>query len=91
VIFRLWEEHEFENITLRRIFGSKREGDVGGHRRLHNEELRTLRCAPGIIKRQTKENETCGHVEMINAHRLWPEILERDHARLVVKKRGMRV
>jgi hypothetical protein len=32
----------FENRILRRMFGTKREGVVGGWRRLHNEELRNL-------------------------------------------------
>jgi len=41
----LREEHRlrvFENRVLMRIFGPKREEVVGGWRRLHNEELRTV-------------------------------------------------
>jgi hypothetical protein len=36
------EEHRLkvsENMVLRRIFGPKRKEDVGGCKRLHNEEL----------------------------------------------------
>jgi hypothetical protein len=39
----LREEHNrlrvFENRVLRRILGLKRDGMVGGQRKLHNEEL----------------------------------------------------
>jgi hypothetical protein len=31
-----------ENRVLRRLFGSKREEEVGGWRRTHNDELRNL-------------------------------------------------
>jgi hypothetical protein len=33
----------FENAVLRRIFGPKRDGVTGDWRKLHNEELHTLR------------------------------------------------
>jgi hypothetical protein len=32
----------YENNVLRKIFGSKREEEVGGWRRLHTEELHNL-------------------------------------------------
>jgi hypothetical protein len=32
----------FENRVLRRIFGPKRDGVMGGWRKLHNEELHNL-------------------------------------------------
>jgi hypothetical protein len=32
----------FENRVLRRIFGPKRDGVMGGWRKLHNEELHDL-------------------------------------------------
>jgi hypothetical protein len=38
----LKEEHKlrmFENKVLRRIFGPKRDGVMGGWRKLHNKEL----------------------------------------------------
>jgi hypothetical protein len=49
----LREEHRlrvFENRMLRRIFGPKRYGVIGGWRKLHNEELHNLYCSPGIIR-----------------------------------------
>jgi hypothetical protein len=42
----LRQEHRlrvFENRMLRRIFGPKRDGVMGGWRKLHNEELHDLR------------------------------------------------
>jgi hypothetical protein len=40
----------FENRVLRRIFGQKRDGEAGGWRKLHNEELRDLYTSPSIIR-----------------------------------------
>jgi hypothetical protein len=48
----LREEHKlmvFENRVLRRIFGPKRDGVMGGWRKLHNEELYNLYSSPSII------------------------------------------
>ena len=39
----------FENRTLRRIFGPKRDTN-GEQRRLHNEELRSLYRSPNIVR-----------------------------------------
>jgi hypothetical protein len=39
-----------ENRVLRRIFGPKRDGVIGGWRILHNEELHNLYCSPSIIR-----------------------------------------
>jgi len=36
----------FENIMLRRIFGSKRDEVTGEWRKLYNEELNVLYCSP---------------------------------------------
>jgi hypothetical protein len=47
------EEHKlwvFENRVLRRIFGPKKEGVMGGWRKLHNEELHNLYSSPSIIR-----------------------------------------
>jgi hypothetical protein len=44
---KLWM---FEEKVLRRIFGPKRDGVVGGLRKLHNEELRDLYSSPSIIR-----------------------------------------
>jgi hypothetical protein len=47
------EEHKlrvFENRVLRRISGMKRDGVMGGWRKLHNEELHNLYSSPSIIR-----------------------------------------
>jgi hypothetical protein len=49
----LREEHTllvFENRVLRRIFGPKRDGVIGGWRKLHSEELHNLYSSPNIIR-----------------------------------------
>jgi hypothetical protein len=40
----------FESRVLRRIFGSKRDGVMGGCRKLHNEELHNLYSSPSIVR-----------------------------------------
>jgi hypothetical protein len=40
----------FENRVLRRIFGPKRDGVMGGLRKLHNEELHNLYSSSSIIR-----------------------------------------
>jgi hypothetical protein len=48
----LREEHRlrvFENRVLKRIFGPKRDEEIGGWRKLHNEELHNLYSSPSII------------------------------------------
>jgi hypothetical protein len=40
----------FENRTLRRIFGPKREEMTGGWRRQYDDELRNLYPSPNIVK-----------------------------------------
>jgi hypothetical protein len=40
----------FEKRVFRRIFGSTREKEAGGWRRLHNEELRNLYASPYTCK-----------------------------------------
>jgi hypothetical protein len=47
------EEHKltvFENRVLRGIFGPKRDGVMGGWKKLHNEELHNLYSSPSIIR-----------------------------------------
>jgi hypothetical protein len=36
--------------VLRRIFGPKRDEEIGGWRKLHNEELHKLYSSPSIIR-----------------------------------------
>jgi hypothetical protein len=47
--------------VLRRIFGPKRDGETGGWRKVHNEELHNLYSSPTIIRimesRRTKWHE----------------------------------
>jgi hypothetical protein len=37
-------------VTLKRIFGPKRDGVMGGWRKLHTEELHNLYSSPSIIR-----------------------------------------
>jgi hypothetical protein len=49
----LREKHKlrvFENRVLRRIFGPKRDGVMGGWRTLHNKELHSSWSSPSIIR-----------------------------------------
>jgi hypothetical protein len=53
----------FENRVLRRIFGSKRDGVIGGWRKLHNEELHNLYCLPSKIRIiKSRKMRWAGHV-----------------------------
>jgi hypothetical protein len=62
----LREEHKlrvFENRVLRRIFGPKRDGVMGGWRNLHNKELHNLYPSPSIIRIiKSKGMMWAGHV-----------------------------
>jgi hypothetical protein len=40
----------FENMMLRKIFGSKRVEVTGEWRKLHNEEVRDMYSSPNIIR-----------------------------------------
>jgi hypothetical protein len=53
----------FENRVLRRIFGSKRDEETGGRRKLY-EELYNLYSSPSIIRMITKKNEMGGACSM---------------------------
>jgi hypothetical protein len=60
------EEHKlraFENRVLRRIFGPKRDGVMGGWRKLHNKELHNLYSLPIIIRIiKSRRMRWAGHV-----------------------------
>jgi len=40
----------FENMVLRRIFGTRRDKVVGEWTRLHNEKLNDLYSSPDIVR-----------------------------------------
>jgi hypothetical protein len=54
-----------QNRVLRRIFGPKRDGVLGGWRKLHNEELHGFYPSPNIIISiiiKSKRIRWAGHV-----------------------------
>ena len=60
----------FENMVLRRIFGSRRDEVTGEWRRLHNEELNDLYSSPiivGVIK--SRRMRWAGHVARMGEER----------------------
>jgi hypothetical protein len=70
---RVREEHKlrvFENRVLRRIFGPKRDGETGGWRKLHNEELHNLYFSPSIIRIiKSRKMRWVGHVAQMGDKR----------------------
>jgi hypothetical protein len=49
----LGEEHRlrvFENSVLRTVLGPKRDEEMGGSRKLHNEGLHNVHSAPSVIR-----------------------------------------
>jgi hypothetical protein len=72
------EEHKlrvFENRVLRRIFRPKRDGMIGGWKKLRNEELHNLYSSQSIIRIiKWRRMRWVGHVarmgEKRNVHRL---------------------
>ena len=65
----------FENRTLRRILGPKRDEVTGGWRKTHNEKLHKLYSSPSIIRMiESRRKRWAGHVaqmgETRNAYRI---------------------
>jgi hypothetical protein len=65
----------FEHRVLRRIFGPKMDGVMGGWRKLHNEELHNLYSLPSIIRiiksrRMRRAGHVAGMGEKRNVYRL---------------------
>jgi hypothetical protein len=59
----------FENRVLR-IFGPKRDGLMGGWRKLHNEEFHNLCSSPGIIRIiKSRRMMWAGHVARMGEKR----------------------
>jgi hypothetical protein len=69
----LREKHKlrvFENRVLRRIFGAKRDGVMGGWRKLHNKELHDLYSTPSIIRIiMSRRMRWVGHVAQMGEKR----------------------
>jgi hypothetical protein len=60
----------FENMVVRRIFGTKRDEVTGEWRRLHNEELNDLYSSPNIVRVLTSRRMIrAGHVARMGEER----------------------
>jgi len=75
----------FENMVLRRIFGSRWDEVTGEWRRLHNEELNDLYSSSNIVwVIKSRRIRWAGHVARMGEERgcigrLWGNRRERDH------------
>jgi hypothetical protein len=62
----------FENRVLRRIFGPKRKGMVGGWRKMQIKELHSLWSSPSMIRmiksRRIRWTGHVAHMELRNVH-----------------------
>jgi len=61
----------FENMVLRRIFGTKMDEVTGEWRVLHNEEVNYLYSSSSIVRvrknKKTEKGGTCSTLERYNA------------------------
>jgi hypothetical protein len=62
------EDHKLK--VLRRIFGPKRDGVMGGWRKLHNKELHNLYSSPSLIRIiKSRRMKWAGHVAWMGEKR----------------------
>ena len=67
----------FENMVVRRIFGSKRDEITGEWRRLHNEELNGLYSSPNIVRViKSRRMRWAGHVARMGEERVVYRVLQ---------------
>jgi len=60
----------FENMVLRRIFGTRRDEVMGEWRRMHNEELNDLYSSPNNVRVIKSRRIRCpGHVARMSEER----------------------
>jgi len=60
----------FENMVLRRIFGTRRDEVTGEWKRLHNEELSDLYSSPNIVRViKSRRMRWAGHVARMGEER----------------------
>ena len=60
----------FENMVLRRIFGTRRDELTGEWRRLHKEELSDLYSSPNIVRvMKSRRMRWAGHLARMGEER----------------------
>jgi len=60
----------FENMVLRRIFGSRKDEVMGGWRRPHNKEVNDLYSSPNIVRViKSRRMRWVGHVARMGEER----------------------
>ena len=75
----------FENLVLRKIFGSKKNVVTGEWRRVHHEELYDLYSTPDVIRMiKSKMIRWAGHMARVAERRMhavfwWVNLREMDY------------